>query len=345
MPLISVVIPVYNNEDYICACVDSIINQDFKNIEIILVDDGSTDKSADICDEYATAENIKAFHMENMGVSFARNKGISETVGDYIWFVDSDDTVAPDSLRILADAIKSTNADFISFGVREHYIKSGHLIKTTEKLFKSRLFDDPQSGFSFFQQNNLLDLVADKICKRSVIVDNNIAFDQANVPTEDHIFWLTVYPKLKKTAVIEACLYNYYLRDNNSSTKKLRYYKFPAYSRTLTLMIDYSKRYGVFDEMSDYLYRCYCYYLLWEFEILSNRDCKFGLFKRYKYFKKAYKTNIFSKDFKSSAIDYYFSANTIKRTKMRDRIIKELANNKFLYPALLSFAIRLKFGI
>lgn len=342
MPLFSIIIPVYNNKNYLCDCVDSILSQNFKDYEIILIDDGSTDGSELLCDAYARQDNIKAYHIGNKGVSYARNKGIEEAEGEYIWFVDSDDTVIPDSLDILTETVKSTKTDFISFGITEYYIKNGETVKETKKVYEKQCFNDMSTAFSFFQHNDLLDLVADKICRRNVIVENKILFNQEDVPTEDHLLWLSVYPHLKNAVVIDKPLYNYFLRQGNSSTKKLRYYKFKAYSKALKTMITLAQNYGVFDDMQEYLYRYYCYYLFWEFEILNHPDCNFGLIKRYKYFKETFKTNDFDNEFKANALKYYFSTNKIEKTKIRNAIIEKLVYNKFLYPAVLSFAVRLK---
>lgn len=99
--LISVIVPVYNVENYLCKCVDSIINQTYNNLEIILVDDGSTDGSASICDEYVLKDSrVKVIHKENGGVSSARNIGIAEASGEYICFVDSDDWLELDYFEI-----------------------------------------------------------------------------------------------------------------------------------------------------------------------------------------------------------------------------------------------------
>ena len=92
-PLISVIIPVYNVEKYLHRCLDSVIEQTYKNLEVILIDDGSTDHSGEICDDYAAKDvRIHVIHQENQGVSAARNKGLDNVKGEYITFVDSDDS-------------------------------------------------------------------------------------------------------------------------------------------------------------------------------------------------------------------------------------------------------------
>ena len=100
--LISLIIPVYNTEQFLRRCLDSVINQTYKNLEIILIDDGSTDNSGKICDEYVLKDNrIKVLHIENGGPSYARNKGLEIAKGDYIGFVDSDDYVDKDIFNLM----------------------------------------------------------------------------------------------------------------------------------------------------------------------------------------------------------------------------------------------------
>ena len=110
--LISVIVPVYNVEEYVEKCVLSIINQTYKNLEIILVDDGSTDNSGKICDEIAIKDNrIKVIHKKNGGLSDARNVGIDIAKGDYLGFVDSDDYIDPDMYSILLNNMNLTFSD------------------------------------------------------------------------------------------------------------------------------------------------------------------------------------------------------------------------------------------
>lgn len=115
--MISVIVPVYNAEKHLPRCIESIQNQTYKDIELILIDDGSTDTCGEICDRYAGQDRrIRVFHTENGGVSAARNRGLEEAAGEYICFVDSDDYVGRDYVRILYDSVCSCNADiaFIS---------------------------------------------------------------------------------------------------------------------------------------------------------------------------------------------------------------------------------------
>ena len=114
----SIVVPVYNVENYLNKCIDSILNQTYKNFEVILVDDGSTDKSSNICDKYAKNNSkIKAFHKKNGGLSDARNFGVENTTGDYLLFIDSDDYIEPLLLEKLNNCILKGNVDLIRFGL------------------------------------------------------------------------------------------------------------------------------------------------------------------------------------------------------------------------------------
>lgn len=111
-PLISVIIPIYNVESYLNRCIDSILGQSYENVELILVNDGSTDKSLEICLDYQSLDNrVKVFSKENGGVSSARNMGIKESAGEYIMFVDSDDWISNDTLEILFKDIDKNNSD------------------------------------------------------------------------------------------------------------------------------------------------------------------------------------------------------------------------------------------
>ena len=116
---VSIIVPVYNSERYINRCVDSLIGQTLSDIEILLVDDGSSDNSSAICDEYAVKDNrIKVFHQKNAGAGAARNTGLEHAQGEYIGFVDSDDYVDINMYETLFCAAEKYNADFVTSGMK-----------------------------------------------------------------------------------------------------------------------------------------------------------------------------------------------------------------------------------
>lgn len=119
VPEVTVVVPVYNAEVHLRECVDSILNQTFQNVELILVDDGSSDGSAAICDAYAAQHgNVRVFHQKNQGVAAARNAGLQNARGEYVSFVDSDDWLEPDALRIAIEQSRSKRLDLYIMGYR-----------------------------------------------------------------------------------------------------------------------------------------------------------------------------------------------------------------------------------
>lgn len=110
--LVSIIIPVYNNEDLLPKCLDSVVNQSYKNIEVLLIDDGSKDKSGSICDEYQQRDSrVRVFHRENQGASLARKFGLSEAKGEFVQFVDSDDWIKLDMTEKLMDSVDANNSD------------------------------------------------------------------------------------------------------------------------------------------------------------------------------------------------------------------------------------------
>lgn len=112
---ISVIVAVYNVEKYLSKCIESILNQTYKNLEIILIDDGSSDKSGDICDSYAKQDSrIKVIHRENKGIAYTRNEGLDTAKGDYITFVDSDDYIHPQMYELMMRKLREQNADVVA---------------------------------------------------------------------------------------------------------------------------------------------------------------------------------------------------------------------------------------
>ena len=134
--MISVIVPVYNVEPYLRKCLDSIVGQTYRELEILVIDDGSTDGSGKICDEYEERDDrIKVFHTENRGLSAARNLGLNNANGDLIGFVDSDDWIEPTMYELLLKRSEETGADVSCCGFYLHY--SDHF--TTHPLSSSQI--------------------------------------------------------------------------------------------------------------------------------------------------------------------------------------------------------------
>ena len=129
MKKISIIVPVYQAEKYISKCIESIVNQTYKNLEIILIDDGSTDRSGEICDEYGKKDNrIVVVHNKNKGVSVARNCGLDIATGDYITFVDSDDYIDLQMYSEMMKVVEKYSCDVVMCDCIKEFEKKFHLV-------------------------------------------------------------------------------------------------------------------------------------------------------------------------------------------------------------------------
>lgn len=151
--LVSVIIPVYNVEKYLERCIDSVINQTYSNLEIILIDDGSTDKSSMICDKYKNIDKrIVAIHQKNCGVSIARNNALNVAKGDYVTFIDSDDYIKHDMIETLLNELIENNLSYVACG---YIVEKNNNIKDVIVPTENRLFLNGYDALeNYFEQNN-----------------------------------------------------------------------------------------------------------------------------------------------------------------------------------------------
>lgn len=217
MPKISIIIPVYNVEKYLEKCLDSVVNQTFKDFEVICINDGSTDNSLNILKRYAAKDSrFRIIDKENEGVSKARNIGIETAQGDYIQFIDSDDWIEPNCLELVYEKISQTDSDMVIFSSR--YIVDGKIISTTLKYAES--YFKHRSLIVFFY---LVIVCWDKIFKREFLINNNLKFPEEIFYVEDGIFNLQCLYKNPKIDCVPVLLYNYnYLREG-CAMKKFNY--------------------------------------------------------------------------------------------------------------------------
>ncbi len=210
---ISIIIPVYNVEKYIKKCVDSIINQTYKNLEIILVDDGSSDNSGKICDEYKKRDyRIKVIHKENGGLSDARNKGVEIATGKYIGFVDSDDYIEENMYNILLNELKVNNADvsICSYKkIREDYYKVD-CKQSCEKIIK--ILDNIKAIELLLSDTYIDNYAWNKLYKKELF--NNIKYPYGK-KMEDLGTTYKIFSKAKKIVYTNYIGY-FYLQRNSS---------------------------------------------------------------------------------------------------------------------------------
>ncbi|MBQ9737111.1 MAG: glycosyltransferase [Clostridia bacterium] len=211
MPLISVIVPIYKVEEYLDKCLESILAQTYKNLEIILADDGSPDNCPKICDEYAAKdERIRVIHKENGGLSDARNAGLEIATGDYIAFVDSDDYILPDMYEKLYKAIEENKADMSIC----NYVKvdeSGKVISQNEKAFIKKGVLTPSEAMAILLENQGGGYIVawNKLYKREIFKE--LRFEKGRLH-EDEFFIHHAYGKCRKIACIEDGLYMYLQR-------------------------------------------------------------------------------------------------------------------------------------
>ena len=208
--LVSVIVPIYNVEKYLPRCVESIINQEYKNLEIILVDDGSPDNSPQICDEYAKKDTrIKVIHKENGGLSDARNAGMKMATGEYVSFIDSDDWIDSKFISLLYEGIKKSGADVAECATRL-FDDSDHTLKTRgskeEKISRSDALS------RLITENGVYQTVWNKLYKRSMI--ENIPFAVGKYHEDDFWTW-RIFLKIDSLYLCEKPMYNYLQRSNS----------------------------------------------------------------------------------------------------------------------------------
>ncbi|MCQ2471694.1 MAG: glycosyltransferase [Clostridia bacterium] len=218
MPEISIIIPVYKVEKYLCRCVDSILNQSYSDYEIILVDDGSPDRCPEICDEYAKKDSrIKVIHQKNSGVSAARNKGIEASSGRYLWFIDSDDYIIDNAFDVICQFIKM-DFDVLSTGKVPNVEYASEIGSINQKKYVLLNSDKEKELFlSKIHGKNLLPYSWEKIFKASLIKDNNLKFDTALNYGEDSVFNYEALFLSDKIIFSEEIIYVYFQRDDAAS--------------------------------------------------------------------------------------------------------------------------------
>lgn len=211
---VSVIVPVYNAEKTIAVCLDSILGQTYRDLEVLLIDDGSVDGSAAICNEYASRDNrVTVFLQPNGGVSSARNKGIEHSKGEYILFVDSDDYLEPDCLSTLLDEVPadltymSSNVHYGTGDITSFHLRASYLTDKDEiEKEIMHLKENPQYYVYFGYTWN-------KLFRSDIIKQNNIRFIERLSFYEDDAFTLEYFRYVKTLKTLPDCLYNYVVSD------------------------------------------------------------------------------------------------------------------------------------
>ena len=211
---------MYNAEKYLNKCIDSILNQSFKDFELLLIDDGSKDLSGKICDKYAEVdERVKVFHIQNGGPAKARNLGIKYATGIYIEFVDADDELIPEALENLYVLTKN-NPDIII--ADSQIITADEKVKNIISIEKNNQINVEEylKNLNTVRKATLLHYIWNKWYKRELICENRIIFDENERLGEDFLFNCEIIDKADRVWGTDILLYKYYKRDNGSLSGK-----------------------------------------------------------------------------------------------------------------------------
>lgn len=234
-PLVSIIVPVYNVESILRCCVDSILSQTFKDFEMILVDDGSTDNSPTICDSYASLDaRIRVIHQSNSGLSIARNRGTEVAQGKWVYYVDSDDWMEPDYLNNFVKHSKDKDIVIQGFqydGGRNEMVRYGSIVSSSAESVICHLFET----------DDIVGVVWDKFYRKDIIDNYKIRFEDIHF-VEDLIFFFDYLSHVKVVQVLPTLGYHYVFSQKGLS--KIRY-STESYLQLLGILIDKLDRLGV----------------------------------------------------------------------------------------------------
>lgn len=212
--LVSIIVPIYNVEKYLDQCIKSLCSQTYKNLEIILVDDGSKDKCPTICDTWATKDNrIKVIHKQNGGLSDARNYGIENANGEYICFIDSDDFISPDYIQILLNNLLKENAQIAECQYYDYFDEDKILIDHENEDIT--ILSNLQALRSMYNFKGFSIMIWNKLYKKELF--NNIRFPKGKLHEDVFTTYKLIY---KSEKIIQTSKKIYYYRQRQNSISK-----------------------------------------------------------------------------------------------------------------------------
>ena len=318
---ISIIVPVYNVEQYVGECIESILNQSFKNIELILINDGSKDNSGFICDQYAKKDNrIKVIHKKNEGVSIARNIGISNASGEYIAFVDSDDIVDEEIYTTMLKAMKKNESDLVMCRYKRIYnngknelalepLREG--LYNKEQIFNNLILDMIGNESSNISQPLIMGSTCRCLYKKEIIDKYEIEFPIIKI-AEDMLFHLHYLMTCEKAYVAGEALY-YYRYNELSATKNYINNLWEVLMYQLELVEDGLNKFNLLNNKSKERLKINTFYFIsWCF----TNECNPRNSKKYseiiKEMRKISKYNKFKE---------VFTWNNIKKTHIKEKCV------------------------
>ena len=314
--LISIIVPVYNVEKYLKKCVDSIVNQTYKNLEIILVDDGATDNSGKICDELVELDNrIKVYHKKNGGLSDARNYGVERATGDYIGFVDSDDYINAEMYEKLYEAIKKENVDVAECNLKIVYPEKKELF-TDEKYYQIC------NKQEYLEEYLKIEKIFGSACVRLTRADiaKKLKFPVGKL-YEDTYYAYDLIGIVDKYVIMDNPYYNYLMRENSITNAKFNPRIFDLIEIVEKFHTNVYKNYPSLKEAAD-CRKMYAYFSVLN-SILLEEDFKNNSFYKQiiDYFKEEYtkllRNKYITRNRKLSILLIKFSINLYRKVLLR----------------------------
>lgn len=334
--------PVYNPGKYLNTAVQSILSQSLCEIELILVDDGSTDGSSELCDKYAQQDSrVIVIHQKNSGICVARNVALKIVQGEYVGFSDHDDVLVQGALECAYNTAKKYNADIVKFEKKEFIYRNGRIVRTRCDFFPDTVLNRNQIKDSFFQlkSKNLLNCIWDGLFRRELVQKHSLN-KYFRSGGEDIAYMYSLITETETLVLIDKVLYYHYIRRGFSTSTKFdiqnieaKRYLAELFNKTLyELDIDKNKHKL---EYSLYLIE---YYLFPIIAILSHEKCPYPYLKKM-FFLKKYLTTPFVPDYILNLPIYPFY-NRKKRLGIGYFLLKY----KFNWLLFKMFNIRGKFN-
>lgn len=219
--LISVIVPVYNAEKRLASTIESILNQTYTNIELLLIDDGSQDNSGKICDDYAKKDGrVRVIHKDNEGVGYTRNRGLEAAKGDLITFVDADDTIDTNTYEDCMEIFKNNEIDGLRFNIKE-LGPNGELAKIQELYVNTGIVDKDEL-LNIYLKNKIMGSACCWMIKRNVI-GSQIKFPTNLIIAEDYVFVAEIICKSKNIYFTNKAYYNYYFNEESATRSPEKY--------------------------------------------------------------------------------------------------------------------------